>query len=103
MVRGRYGCSLRCNVFFYSFVNGLIERYPELYEEGGVGSKHQLAFGKKWKGYQTLVEIAGGDLRYIDEISKYPLEKCLLYLSYRADKSVLETLLHKESLARMKH
>lgn len=68
-----------------------------------MGSKHQVNFGKKWKGYQTLVEIAGGDIRYIDEISAYPLEKCLLFLAYKADKAVLETLLHKESLARMKH
>ena len=103
MVRCRNGCTFWYSVFFYSFVNGLVERYPELFEEGGVASKHQINFGKKWKGYETLVELAGGDIRGIDSITTIPLEKCLLFLSYRADKAVLETLLHKESLARMKH
>jgi len=42
------------------------------------------------------VELAGGDLLKIDEVTLQPLEKCLLLLAYRADKGLLESLLQKE-------
>jgi len=45
--------------------------------------------------------LAGGDVRYIDEVVKEPLEKCLLLLAYKADRNHLENLLHKESMKKM--
>jgi len=32
----------------------------------------------------------------IDDVVSQPLEKCLLLLAYKADKVLLESLLHKE-------
>jgi hypothetical protein len=32
----------------------------------------------------------------MDEVVKLPLEQCLLFLAYRADKIVLEGLMHKD-------
>ena len=85
-------------VFFCSFANGLAEMYPELFEGDGTTSQHQANFGKKWRAYATIVELADGKLKEIDEVVKEPLEKCLLYLAYRADKIQLESLMHKESM-----
>jgi len=88
--------------FFIQFINGLTERYPEIYEDGGSASPIQANFGKKWGSYTTIVELAGGDITRFNSISEEPLEKCLLYLCYRADKNLMESLIHKESLNRMK-
>ncbi len=32
----------------------------------------------------------------MDEVVKLPLEQCLLFLAYRADKILLEELMHKD-------
>ena len=85
-------------VFFCSFANGLTERYPELFEGDGTTSQHQANFGKKWRAYATIVELADGKLKEIDEVVKEPLEKCLLYLAYRADRNQLESMIHKEAM-----
>jgi hypothetical protein len=88
-------------VFFSKFVNGLTEFYPEIYDAGGDSSQHQINFGKKWGAYSAIIELSGGDLLKIDEVVKQPLEKCLLYLAFKADKNQLETLLHRESMKKM--
>ena len=83
--------------FFQNFVGGLEEKYPELFD--GVSSEtsqHSYNFGKKWKSYSTIVELANGDIRLMDDITELPLEKCLLFLAYKADKALLESLVHKE-------
>jgi transcriptional regulator with AAA-type ATPase domain len=82
-------------------VDGLVERYSELYDgNGGAASPAEANFGKKWKGYSSVYELANGNILLFDEITELPLEQCLLYLSYRSDKNFLETLLHKEQMKR---
>ena len=102
MVRCRNGCSLWLFVFFYQFVNGLSERYPEIYEDRGTSTQFEVNFGRKWKGYTTITELANGDITKFDVITEEPLEKCLLYLSYKSDKIELETLLHKQAMNKTK-
>jgi hypothetical protein len=102
VVRCTYECTLWSTFFFIQFVNGLVERYPEIFDGGGSPSQHQANFAKKWSSYATIVELADGDITRFDIISEQPLEKCLMYLAYRADKVLVENLMHKESLARMK-
>jgi hypothetical protein len=104
LVKCKHGYTFRNSVFFCSYVNGLTQLYPELYDSdaGGVPTQHQANFGKKWKSYASIIELANGDIRAIDEIINQPLEKCLLLLAYKADKSFLETLIHKESLKGIK-
>ena len=93
-----YEHTFRSIVFFSSFVSGLSSFYPELFEGGGQTSTLASNFAKKWGSYQTIVELAGGDLTKFNEVTAYPLEMCLLYLSYKSDKTLLENLLHKEAL-----
>jgi len=89
---------LGCIVFFCSFAKGLAERYPEVFEGDGTSTQHQINFGKKWRSYATIVELASGNIKEIDEVVKEPLEKCLLFLAYRADKNQLEQLMHREAM-----
>ena len=89
-------------VFFYQFTNGLVERYSELYEPGTTPTQHQINFSKKWKAYSTIFELAGGDIKKIDEVVTEPLEKCLLFLSYKLDKQLLEEMVHKEAMKNMR-
>lgn len=90
-------------VFFYQFVNGLVERYPELFgEDTGFSSEHQARFGKKWGSYTAIVSLANDDITKIEAVENEPLEKCLLLLAYRADTQVLENLIHTEALAKIK-
>jgi len=102
MVRCFYGDTLRCMVFFYQFTKGLTERYPEIFEGDGTSTQHQINFGKKWRNYSSIFELAGGDIQKMDEVTEQPLEKCLLFLSYKADKALLESLVHKEMMKRSK-
>jgi hypothetical protein len=84
-------------VFFYQFVNGLIELYPELYDEDGGGNvtQYQINFGKKWGNYSAVVELANGDITKFDEVVTQPLEKCLLLLAYKADSNYVTEMMHK--------
>jgi hypothetical protein len=42
--------------------------------------------------------LADGKLKEIDEVVNEPLEKCLLYLAYKADRNQLEAMMHKEAM-----
>jgi len=37
----------------------------------------------------------------MEEVTEQPLEKCLMLLAYNADKSHLESLMHKEAIKKM--
>ena len=101
MVRRGYAHTLRSTFFFIQFINGLTERYSEIFDEGGSSSPIQANFAKKWGSYITIVELAGGDITRFNSIAEEPLEKCLLYLCYKADKGVVENTIHKENLAKL--
>ena len=101
MVRCTYAYTLWSTFFFIQFINGLVERYPEIYDGGGSESQHQANFAKKWGSYATIIELAAGDITRINIITAEPLEKCLMYLAYRSDKNLVEQLIHKESLAKL--
>ena len=89
-------------VFFYQFANGLTELYPELYEPDGTSTQHQINFGKKWKGYSSIIELANGDIQKVNEVTELPLEQCLLFLAYKSDKVLLESMMHKEAMRGIK-
>ena len=98
MVRNWHGHTLWLSVFFCEFINRLVEFYPEIYDGDGVTSQHQANFGKKWKTYTSIYELANGDITKYKEIISMPLEECLLFLCYKSDKNMMETLLHKEAM-----
>ena len=104
MVRCYNGLSFRLFFFLHSYLQGLTPRYPELFEaDGGDSGQHQQNFGRKWKGYTTIVLLANEDITKFNEVLKKPLEECLLYLSYKQDKAQLEQLLHKQMISKYKN
>lgn len=103
MVWGEYGFPFWLFFFLQSFVQGLVPRYPELFEgESGDSTQHQINFGRKWSGYQSIATIAGEDLLKFPEVIKRPLEECLLFLSYLNDKQLLQNLMHKDAMSKIK-
>ncbi len=107
MVRCFNGRSFWLFFFLQSYLKGINERYPEIFEGGSVGghgseSAHQANFARKWGAYQSIVVLANENLLNFDEIVKRPLEECLLNLCYRADKVQLESLMHKAAMKKYK-
>jgi len=47
------------------------------------------------------MELSKEDVTQIDTVIEQPLEKCLMYLAYRADKVLMEDLMHKEAIKKM--
>jgi hypothetical protein len=64
--------------------------------DAGSSSPHQINFTNKWRNYAALIQLSGGDIRNIDEITELPLEKCLLFLAYNSDLNQLQNLIQKE-------
>jgi len=103
MVISRYGYTLWGFFLLYNFVDGLTKRYTELFDEAEEPSNaHQATFGRKWKGYASVAQLANEDITKFDEILKLPLEQCLLYLAYRSDVNKVKELEHKQMLNRYK-
>lgn len=103
MVRCKYGFSLWLFFFLYSYLQGLIERYPEIFEGAGIEggnpeSTYQATFGYKWRGYQSIAILAGEDITKFEEITSLPLETCLLNLCYLSDKVQMEKQIHKANM-----
>ena len=99
----RNGLSLWLFFFLQSFIQGLTTRYPEIYEEpSGDISQYQINFGTKWRGYASVATIAEDNLLMFDKVLSKPLEECLLFLCYKADKAMVEQLQHKEMMNKHK-
>ena len=104
MVKCRNGYSFWWFFFLHSFVQGLAQRYPELYEEpSGDISQHQINFGRKWGEYSSVAQLSGEEFLNINKVIKKPLEECLMFLAYLSDKQLTEKLLHNESMMKFKH
>jgi len=85
--------------FFFNYTSRLSTLYPEIFEGGrGNPTSFEINHGKKWRGYSSIVELANGDILKFDEIVKLPLEKCLLYLAYKADTALVQEMMHKQTM-----
>ena len=107
MVRCFNGCSFLHFFFLQSYLSGLAERYPEIFEGGGIeggdpASTYSANFSRKWGGYQSISILAGEDITKFDVITQLPLEKCLLNLCYLADKVTMERQIHKANMRKYK-
>ena len=107
MVERGYGYSLWLFFFLQSYLSGLVERYPEIFDGGGIdqstpAATHQANFTHKWRGYQSIAILANHDLTKFEEITSRPLEECLLYLCYLADKNTMEQAIHRATMSKYK-
>jgi len=93
--------------FLQSYLQGLIERYPEIFEGGSIdagdaASTYTANFARKWRGYQSIAILAGENILKFDEVTQLPLETCLLNLCYISDKVSMEKAIHKASMRKYK-
>ena len=93
--------------FLQSYLQGLTERYPEIFEGGGINqsdpsSVHSANFARKWRGYQSAAILAGEDLTKFNLILAKPLEECLLFLCYLTDKNQMEANIHRATMSKYK-
>ena len=67
-------------------------------DEGeGSSTSAQANFGRRWGWYQSIYELAQGDVRRFDEVTELPLHQCLTMLWYLKDKANLENKLIKQA------
>ena len=52
---------------------------------------------RRWGWYQSIYELAQGDVRRFDEVTELPLHQCLTMLWYLKDKAALENKLIKQA------
>ena len=86
--------------FFLSFRNKVAASYPAIFGEGNgeFGDfSEQNQFNKQWGWYNTVYQLAQGDVRRFDEVTKIRLATALTYLSYESQKAKLEAKLIKKS------
>ena len=84
-------------MFFFEFNERLTELYPEMYRGGGGAQSESIAdFGTKWGWYNSLYQLAQGDIRRFEEVTELKLFECLTFLSFEADKNRLEADLIKK-------
>jgi len=92
---------VRCDAFFLSFRDEIIETYPELFTQRSDGGRtyasREESFGQKWGWYQSIYAIAGGDLLKFDEVTNTRIHTCLMWLAFEKDKNELEAKRIKES------
>ena len=80
--------------FFLSFREKIIGLYDGLFTEASSGAGQvataEQGFGKKWGWYQSIYGLAQGDVRRISEVTKLPLQQCLIWLEFEKEKNKLE-------------
>jgi hypothetical protein len=76
--------------FFLSFKQGLIDKYPEIFE--GAGDEYTLEsnFSRKWGWYQSIYAISQGDITRFDKVTCLGVHECLTYMAFEKDKVDLE-------------
>ena len=68
----------------------MIESYPKLYSGGhsdGVGLGRKEQFAANWGEYEAIITLANDDFTRIDEVTKLPLHRCLMYIEYKSERA----------------
>ena len=85
--------ALTSSVFFFAeFRDRLIKKYDELFGQKSNESLDRVSnFGRKWGWYQSIYQLAGGDITRFENITELKVHKCFMMLAYMKDKHELET------------
>tara|TARA_Y100000385_G_C12708494_1_gene473567 strand:+ start:89 stop:367 length:279 start_codon:yes stop_codon:yes gene_type:complete len=77
----------------------IVGRYPNLFGDPDDEPEDEryiidpsTIFAREWGSYQEIYELAQGDITRFNEVTKLPLQQCLMYLSYLKAKTDVETL-----------
>ena len=78
-------------VFFFSFREGLVESYDELFNgetRESISAIHQ--FSIRWGWFTSIYGLSQGDIRRIEDITKLNVHLCLNFLLFEKQKNILE-------------
>ena len=65
--------------------------FTELFREGGEGDYSTRAqFGRKWGWYSSIYQLARGDVRHFEAVTKLRLSTALTYLTFESEKNRIE-------------
>ena len=91
-IRNRF----RCEGFFLSFRDQIIEGYSELYARTQRASESQVIggrekqFNEKYSWYKELYALAGGDALKVSDSTKIPIHEAMIWLQFEKEKNELE-------------
>ena len=87
-------------VFFLEFKQRINDTYTELFQSGGGESQltAKANFGRKWGWYSSLYGLCKGDVLQLNNVTKQPIHKCLMFLSFEKDKIETETRMLKSKM-----
>jgi len=82
------------------FKQRVTKSYSDLFE-GGITESDLTAkanFGRKWGWYSSLYGLCKGDVLQLDNVTKQPIHKCLMFLSFEKEKIETETRMLKSKM-----
>lgn len=92
---------LSAQVFFLEFRKRIVSSFADLFRDGGETDYSARAqFGKKWGWYSSIYQLAKGDIRNFDAITRTPIRQALTYLTFEQEKQRIENNEIKKSIKR---
>mgnify|MGYP003123086546 CR=1 FL=1 len=88
----------RVQFFFVEFRSGLVKSYEEIFGKGtGGGLDRASQLSAKWGWYQSVYELAGGDVTRFEDITQLGIHKCFTMLAYKKERAEVEAIQIKKS------
>ena len=79
--------------FFVEFRNRLVKDYEEIFGEGTRGGLDRVSqLASKWGWYQSVYELAGGDVTRLEDITELGMHKCFTMLAYKKERAEVEAI-----------
>ena len=82
------------------FKQRINKSYSELFE-GGITESDLTAkanFGRKWNWYSSIYRLSNSNITKFNEVTKLPIHKCLMFLTFEKDKNEVEARMIKNKL-----
>jgi hypothetical protein len=82
---------LAAQIFFLDFRTTIVESYSYLFGDGNEEDEQDTTsdfsgatqFAKQWGWYTSIYELAQGDVRRFDEVTRLSIHQCLTWLTYK--------------------
>jgi hypothetical protein len=88
--------------FFLRFRERVIKSYPTLFgdQDKRADFDEQSQFNTQWGWYNSIYQLAKGDVQQFDAVTRLPLKQTLTYLTYETQKARIEKRMMEKSLRR---
>lgn len=81
--------------FFLQFRKGVVDSYDYLFgkndeQQDENDFSEETQFSKRWGWYQSIYQLAKGDITKFDEVTQIELFTCLNFLTFEKQKNQIE-------------